>query len=391
MPRTVALLALAVFGGASIGASCSKDSKGGGKTMPSGEAKSVTPAWTVQVDAPQGDEEFSFRQVAQVTATRAARPLVLAGGRIGTDSPRTAVVPGHGGTQYGEAIGFEEKSQDGSIVAVLHTFGGEQYQIPVPSGKQHWYDLSPGVLGLVRTAKGASIARYDHDSSEPTWSKTLDGTTIDDVSAGAWLANGDVILRVAHYSETHDGETVQREHYQELVRLSPKDGTIATIGRTPVGKVAVAGKAGTIAVAYTDESGDTGVRQHVQVLSLSDGVLKAEVDLAWTQGLPFLASSSDYYPTVGFDGTLIWFYDYEPRRTSDMTGTIVDEHCGYAVYDTAKHGALVRTLNEASGEWKRISNGCGVRGLLPTVDGGAIAFAALSDRQAEVVKFDGAP
>jgi hypothetical protein len=66
------------------------------------------------------------------------------------------------------------------------------------------------------------------------------------------------------------------------------------------------------------------------------------------------------------------------------------ERCFYEVYD-AHSGARLRTLSSASDEWAQISGSCAVRALLPTLDGGALAFSVSNAHEASVVKFSAAP
>jgi len=95
--------------------------------------------------------------------------------------------------------------------------------------------------------------------------------------------------------------------------------------------------------------------------------------------------------SLGFDGRLLWIYEYTPEHNSDMLGTKTNEHCGYEVYDAMHGGAHVRSLSVATGDWARMTKSCRTRALLPTADGGAIAFVVGNERRAEVVKFDGPP
>ncbi len=345
-------------------------------------------AWRVRVNAPTGDSRFSFLQVERVAATRTRPVFLIAGGMISTGKPTTALTTGGPRiTSYGEVISFQEKSDRGAIRALLRTLGGEVYDIPNVIGKQRWYDLSPGVLGLTRTVRGATLVRHDGGAAKATWTRDLADPTIIDVTAAGWLPKGEVVIRVVHRRSAGSRPAVEP---QQLLRLALATGAASPLAHTPIGKVAVSPKNATLAIAYQRDDAAGGSTRRVRVIELASGRTRADVEIPYKSGLPFPILPDEPYPTMGFDGTLVWFYDYAARRTSDMAGTTIPESCRYAVYDTSARGALVRTISDAKGEWARLSGGCRVRGLVPSGDG-VIAFSVVSRRQAEAVKFDGPP
>ena len=330
-------------------------------------------AWDVTVDARGGDASFSFANIDSVAATRAARPVVVAGATIATDQPH-AIAGFDGPGQYkGEVIGVVEQAD----ATTIRTLGGEQYTIPSAPGmiEQRWYDLSPGVLGVTRTTDGVVIARHDRGAAQPTWKVTAPGGAADDARIAGWLAGGDPILRV------------NRASGGSLAEVHLADGALQAITTIPAGRVVIAPSAGRFVVVYIADAPDGTTPTRAEVRGLGNGALERTFDLSGTMGAVF---ALDDKATIGFDGRSLWFYRYTAARRSDVTGTTTPESCAYDVYDTAS-GKRVRTLAQATGEWARISGSCKVHALLATADGGAIAFAVGGDRQAEIVKFDGPP
>ena len=352
---------------ASVGASCGK----GGGTVTSHDPRRIgATAWKVDVDAVGGDPGFSFANVDEVVASRADHPIVYAGARIATDQPHAqATFDGPGHTDD-EVIGVTPRA-DGWAIATL---GGEHYTIADGAmGQARWYDLAPGVLGVFRRAGGATASRYQGGAAKAVWSRSIDGD-VDDARVVGWLGD-DVLLAVAGAGAL------------AISRVHLADGAIKPIARIPgrLGRVAVSD--GRFAVVTKLQLPDGAEPVQVEVGEVGSGAIVHRFDVA--------TGGDAVYPfgdgvSIGFDGRSLWFYWYRPEHNSDVLGTKTSEACGYDVYDV-ETGKRVRSLADARGDWARVSKGCHVRGLVPTADGGAIAFAVGGDRKAEVIKFDGPP
>ena len=327
-------------------------------------------AWKVDVDAVGGDPAFSFANVDEVAATRAARPVMYAGARFATDQPHAQATfdgPGHSG---GEVIGVTPRPDGWTI----ETLGGEHYSIADGAmGTARWYDLAPGVLGVIRAAGGTTVARYQGGAPKAAWSRAIDGA-VDDARVVGWQG-GDVLLAV----DGGGALAVSRVHLA--------DGALTPLAKIPGRRGRVAVGVSRFAALSTQERPDGTEPIRVEIHELGGGQAVRTFDLpsATDAIYPF-----DEQVSIGFDGRMLWLYLYRAAHDNDVLGTRSPEKCLYDVIDTDT-GKRVRTLADATGDWARISKGCRVHALVATGDGGAIAFAVGGDRKAEVIKFDGPP
>ena len=336
--------------------------------------------WSVAVSAPpDADNDFNFAEVNSPGMGRGSRPFLYAYGTIATDQPEAVVVP----------------------------YPHDDYTLPASGTTQrtHYYELEPGMLIVTPRENDIVMSRFDRSNPNPVWTRTLRSNFVEDATKEAELANGDQLLLVTTPSRF------------ELVTLHVNDGStspIAAFSQDVVSpwqtshrnhaRVAVAEHAN-LFLAMLFGRGECSGCIRVEVRKLDSGALVRSFEFPryiddyyipiWDKGRTVHGNS-----TLGFDGRYLWGYNFKTYYSDDVLGWHIPQSCGYAVYDTEKNGAVVRTLEDATGVWASLNksceepgskNPCCVRGLLPTANGGAIAFAVEDRKRAKVVKFDGAP
>jgi len=332
--------------------------------------------WTVEVEAPADAQDFDFGAVTEAVATRGPRPVVFAGALFSTDKPRVvATSEGPRPTRDGELLGVVQ----GEDAATVTTLRGERFTIPyalVPK-EARWYDLAPGILAVQGTEAGARFTRFDGGRSSPSWVHDAAAAGVTSVRRVGWFDGGDPLFALDHEAASN----------ATLLRLAAAKGSSATLATVPKGRIAFSPRTGQLAVVFDAPRAGCEACSRAEVYDLRSGKQAAGFGLL----APGDATASDV-GTVGFDGKVLWMYSYRAEVHTDF-GLQGSESCGYDAYDVAT-GQHFRTLSSAARDWRRISAGCRVRALLPMADGGALAFALLSNQErrvARVYKFAAPP
>jgi hypothetical protein len=99
--------------------------------------------------------------------------------------------------------------------------------------------------------------------------------------------------------------------------------------------------------------------------------------------------------SVGYTGETAWFYRYIPAHTTSELApfgrTQVPSSCHYEVHELRSPGRAQRSLLDAEGEWKRITQACEVRSLIPLRGGRVAAVQVIGETKLAVVEFDAPP
>ncbi len=172
---------------------------------------------------------------------------------------------------------------------------------------------------------------------------------------------------------------------QALFQLRRSNGsTVVAVDFTArTAKVSFEAQAGRgILAARTNQLAIMG-DDRFEVFDLVDGARLRSVALPPFSARTAYSDKAD----LGFDGGVIWSYVYVPPSNGSIV--ISGQLCGYDVFD-ATSGRLLRTLVDASGEWKQLAEGCAVRALLPHPDG-AIAVRVDGPNSATIIKLNDAP
>jgi len=120
-----------------------------------------------------------------------------------------------------------------------------------------------------------------------------------------------------------------------------------------------------------------------EVRQLADGELAHSVRMqtAWQRG-----------HTLGATDTVIWAFHYLPRGSDHMLGTHHEAKLDYAVFSATRDtGAPLRTLADATGEWRALTDGARVHALVPAPGGRVLAIYVPSFDRAEAVLLSGPP
>ncbi|HLL22392.1 MAG TPA: hypothetical protein VK427_09690 [Kofleriaceae bacterium] len=94
--------------------------------------------------------------------------------------------------------------------------------------------------------------------------------------------------------------------------------------------------------------------------------------------------------SLGFDGKVIWMYLYAPPNSGDSVIVVRRRFCAYDVYD-ATSGALLRTMKDASGQWRSLAADCRIRALLPRENGRVLAIRVDGPEAGSATMFERAP
>jgi hypothetical protein len=330
----------------------------------------VVEQWSVRVAAPEGVADFNFLTVEYVVAGRGAHPVMFANALFDTDKPVTTARTDPPKPAYDELIGVEL----GADATTVTTVSGVRRVIPYTAAPRDsiWLDLAPGVLALAKSPTGARFARFDTGAT-PAWVAEIADPAIRAVRRIDRFADGDPLIAIDRQSGGAG-----------LVRIDLATGGATTIATVPEGRVALAEGASRVAVVFPKQTAGCTTCESVEVYDLAGkriGGFALPHPGDRTVGDPAAMS-------LGFDGRLLWMYEYDPGHRNHGFGG--REGCGYEVYDVAS-GKRVRSLADAGGEWAKLTKNCAVRALLPTPDGGAIAFVVLGVREARVVKLAAPP
>ena len=337
-------------------------------TTPPKPSAPPTILWTVRVFAPEGVADFNFLTVESVVAGRGDRPTMFAHALFDTDKPTATARTDPPRPAYGELIGAEL----GAGAITVTTLASERRAIPYTTVPEDatWYDLAPGLLAISRSAAGVKFARFDAGIA-PTWVVDVADSSVSEVRRVGWFANGDPLIAIDHTDNA------------SLIRLELARHATAAVATVPRGAVALAERANRIAVVFTKVTADCKTCDSAAIYDLA-GRPMTEFRLARPGDRTVDARDRE----LGFDGRLLWMYGYYPAHYNHGIGG--PESCGYEAYDVAA-GKRVRTLADARGDWARLTKDCAVRALLPTADGGALAFVVVGVREARVVKFAAPP
>lgn len=347
-----------------------------------------TQQWTVRVEAPEGARDFSFETVAFVAATRGERPTLFANARFGTEHATVIATEDRPRIDYRERIGYREVISVGldAAATIVTTLRGEPLAIPFATVPRDalWYDLAPGILAIMKSATGARFVRFD-GSATPTWVVDVPDAHLNTVRRVEWFANGDPLISLDHHRSA------------SLVRLRLATHTIVPVATVRVGgdpqvggperirAVALAERVGQLAVVLPKLRAGCTTCESVEIYDLSGKLVTG-----FALPDPGDRTTGGKAMSLGFTGRLLWMYAYSPASRNDFNGWSSSQRCGYEVYDVTT-GKRVRTLADATGEWAKLTKDCKVRALLPTSDGGAIAFAAVDWREALVIKLAAPP
>lgn len=328
------------------------------------------PQWSVRVEAPEGVRDFTFETVDFVAATRGERPTLFANARFSTDHATVIATTDPPAVNDGELIGVEL----GAGATTVTTVRSEPLAILYATVPRDaiWFDLAPGILAIMKSATGARFVRFD-GSATPTWAVDVPDAHLNAVRLVAWFADGDPLIALDH------------DQGASLFRLRLATHTIAPVAIVPIGPVALAERAGRLAVVFPSGTASCASCDRAEIYDLAGKLVTG-----FALPHPVDRTAGGDAMSLGFTGRLLWMYDYTPQSRNDYNGMRSKERCGYDVYDVTT-GKRVRTLADATGEWAKVSKACTVRALLPTSDGGAIVFAAVDAREARVYKLAAPP
>ena len=317
------------------------------------------PEWTVQVTAP-AELAYTFLSTTEAIATRAERPIIFLDGGVhfATSDERVTLTRG-------------PLPADGQVVRVVEeadrtaveTIRGTQIVVPytlVPRGA-YWFDVA-GLVAVWTAGEQLAFAQISADGSSLAWSASAEATPGQVELLGWWGPRPLFATRSATGGRLYALDLAARA-VRALVKLPP-------------GPIALAPARGQIAVVYRAASGS----HRAAIYRLDEARRIREFDLRPVTERATIGERA----TLGFDGTVLWTYLYQPAGRDD--GHAHRESCGYEVYDVAT-GQRLRTLETAAGSWAGLVGDCRVRALLPRPDGGVIAVHASDHTTAIVVKF----
>lgn len=258
---------------------------------------------------------------------------------------------------------------EGKEAWTLTLANGRKLQIAhdVAPSDAAWFAIDGGLVAVSAAAE-TTFARFD------------EGGTFEWSARVAAVGEGVTFLgNVTSLGHAHGGVVFQlsSERGSEIVvlNLERRTATIALHGHP--GRGVLAERKNQLAIVGSER---------VEVFDLVTG--KRLRDLVLPPFSKRTAYSED--ATLGFDGGVIWMYFYAPPPRGDMVLVLSDESCGYDVYD-ATTGRRLRTLDSATGTWKRMTAECAVRALIAQPDGGVVAVRVDGPTQATITKLDRAP
>ena len=245
-----------------------------------------------------------------------------------------------------------------------------------------WIPLSPGVLTMASTnLRLFIVTRFDNGAVAPTWSASIATVKARPECNLGWLRTM-AIFAVCYSDDATD-----------LIMLNPIDGSWKPLLAIPYSAgIKIAETAQRLAAISTADP-KCGGCLHVAVHSLVDGRLISNAEISPAGAKAFEISPQH---TIGFDGRLLWSYTPESSDERYPTLRMWEEprtygYCYYDVFDLARGGARVRTLDDASGPWAAMTNKCKVRALFALPNGGVIALHETPDHKTEVVTFSAPP
>jgi hypothetical protein len=333
------------------------------------------PVWQVKLARPPDAAGYSFANVTTVAATRAPRPTVVALARFSTSADSNVGTTAPPGQTDGEVLDVEELGNDWLVTTL-----DDHYELPrgnESSGTKRWYALDHGLLFVDHARGQVAIARFDHGVSTATWMNALVERAAQDARVVAWLSDAAVVA-VQHAADTQLVNVHLADGKTRLITSIPGTGIV----------VAVSEKASAFAAVF-NERAECALCPRVEVRALNDGHLEHSFELRVGDD-PFPPDAIGGNASVGFDGRQVWFFSFVQPHHSDVTGASTGLKCSYDVFDAAT-GTRVRTLADATGQWATLSQGCRTHALLPTTNGGALAFAIDDNMHATVAMFPAPP
>jgi len=290
------------------------------------------------------------------------------------DEPALRVVPG---MVYDPASPISVASvaaRPGSALRVTDAAGGRTLEVPGASAGITLAPLADG--GLLRVAQDTAagtmvVQRYSadgsraHEASAPAPSASA--------LPVASAARGDVAVVVFD----DGGKT-------ELWGVAVADGAVrwhqTVANRYTYGFTVTDGDAFVVTVA---DPASCEACSRAEIRRFADGGLAHSVRMG---------TSWQRDHILGAAGDVIWTFFYRPAGSDHMLGTFHDALILYEVFSTTNDtGKPIRTLADATGEWRALTDGVGVHALVPAPGGRVLALHVPRFDRAEAVLLSGPP
>ncbi len=253
---------------------------------------------------------------------------------------------------------------------------------PVATSTRIVREDNRGAWKLTRANGRETGVALDDVPADAAWFD-VDGklVAVSGAASFAEISDDGIVVWSARVPAVRDGVTfLGTTRGRALFQLQRSSGsTVVAVDFTAhTAKILLQGQAGRGVLAERTNQLAIAGNKRFEVFDLATGSRIRSVELP-----PFSERTAySVQADLGFDGNEIWAYLYAPPSNGSIF--IHKEICRYDVFD-ATTGRLMRTLADATGEWKRLTVGCAVRALLPQPDG-VIAVHVDGPSSATIIK-----